>query len=192
MAVKSLARSGLITFDKYSSMLAGNEAFEPSAYDLLDTQILSSAAASVTLNGLSAYASSYRHLQVRWSGAGFSTYGDFYMFFNGDGTQGNYYSHQTYGGGGGPGLGSGGNAVFNYQWNGGSNATIIDIADAFQTTKFKTSRGISTNTLVGAGVLFFTSHVWRNTAAISSITFSNVRQNIPAGTRFSVYGIKVA
>jgi hypothetical protein len=93
--------------------------------------------------------------------------------------------------GGGVGVGNAAAPTINYQWSAGDNVSVIDILDCFNTGKFTTIKGISGNTLAGAGANFFGSVLWKNTAAITSITYSNTRQNHGAGSRFSLYGLKV-
>ena len=46
-------------------MLVGNEAFDPSSFDLIQTYTLSSNQASVTFSNLGDYSSTYKHLQLR-------------------------------------------------------------------------------------------------------------------------------
>jgi hypothetical protein len=158
------------------------------AFEHVITTVLTSSAGSITLD-LSALASTYKHLQIRYTG-NYTTYGNFNMTFNADNNSANYYNHSMYSTGTGIGAGAGGGPQISYQWNGGFNATVIDIYDAFSTTKNKTSRAISGNTIVGAGTNFYMSHLWNSTAAINAITFSKASENLPVGSRWSVYGIK--
>jgi hypothetical protein len=69
-------------------------------------------------------------------------------------------------------------------------AGVIDILDAYSTTKNKTMRtlnglsGGEVNIRVGSGL-------WRNTNAITSVTiFDADSTNLVTGSRFSIYGIK--
>jgi hypothetical protein len=163
------------------------------AFDLLETQILGSPAASVTFSNVGTnYGATYQHLQIRYTGT-YTTYGGFYMYLNGDGnSNGNYYNHSMYSTGGGLGNGAQADAQISYQWDAGINGTVIDLLDAFESTKFKNSRIMSGNTINGSGTNYYSSQFWKNTAAITSIQIFNVRQNIPTGARFSLYGIKAA
>lgn len=191
-AYKLSSRSLFGARTTYSSMLVGNTAYSPSSFDLLETQVLTSPATSITFSSLSSYASTYEHLQIRYTGV-MTTYGGFYMYLNGDGnSNGNYYNHSIYSTGSGVGAGAQADAQISYQWNGGVNATIVDILDAFNTNKFTTSRIMSGNTITGAGTNFFSSQLWKNTASLTSIQIFNVRENLPTGARFSLYGIKAA
>lgn len=186
MAVKSLAQSSLVIAPPTNSLLGR---YQPNAFHHLETVRLSAAASSISFTNLSNY-SDYQHFQLRISATGYSTYGDYYLTLNGDTTNSNYYSHSMYSTGGGVGAGNAVAPTINYQWSGGDNVSIIDIFDCFDTSKFTTMRGISGNTLAGAGANFFGSVLWRNTAVVTSLTYSNTRQNHGAGSRFSLYGLK--
>jgi hypothetical protein len=158
-------------------------------YDLLETQILSGAAASVTFSSLETYASIYDHLQLRHDSDGYTTYGSFQMRINGDATASNYRYHHFYAGGGAPTGDSGAAPLINYQWVAGPSSQVIDLHDAFSPSKFKTSKSFNGNTIAGAGMVSVMTHLWKNTAAIDSITILNERQNLPSGSRFSLYGL---
>jgi len=168
------------------------------SFDLLETQVLGSAVSSVTFSSLSTYASSYQHLQIRFtarstSGAGSTLYTNFTL--NSD-TGANYAWHSLRGNG--SNVGSFAGTSQNYGRSGlatgstaASNAfaaSVLDILDPFETTKNKTTRF-----LAGAGEIYLGSSFWNNTAAISSITVSEgYSSNFVTGSRFSLYGSKVA
>ena len=71
------------------------------------------------------------------------------------------------------------------------SATIIDLLDYTSTAKNKTVRsltGVDTN---GAGVVSLTSHLFATTSPINSISIGSVDGfNTPAGSTFSLYGVK--
>lgn len=189
MGVVKLSTAGILNFQKYSSMRAGIPLPPPKGYDLLESQVLSSSAASVTFSGLSQYAEDYKHLQIRYVGSGFTTYGSYVMAFNGDTTYANYAARNIYSAGAGLAVGIEVAPHIDYQWNGGLASGVIDILDAFETSKNKVSKNLLHNTVTGAGTLMLFSHMWMNTAAINSITFYNIRQNLPATFRMSIYGL---
>ncbi len=172
------------------------------SFDLLETQLVSSQTSSITFSSLSSYASTYQHLQIRMTVRGTrAANGDgFSIRFNGD-TATNYSRHglngfgsttpesygvanQSYGDAGAcPGTSSPGSTFA---------GTVLDILDAFETTKFKTIRTFSgqpgTQFQVG-----LSSGNWRSTNAISSITlFVQSGNDIAANSRLSLYGIKAA
>lgn len=205
--INSMARS-LITAKKYyRSMLAGNDAFNPGSFDLISTTILSSDTASVTFD-VSTLASTYKHLQIRYSAKSDRSSSDgndgLVTRINGDsGT--NYTNHLIYGQwyAGSTGNGVSAETAFNgmeYTYiagTGGSSSAIfgsgtMDFLDAFSTDKFKTRRVLWHNGLSSPfQQVSLTSNLWRNTAAITSLTLSvRYGSNLVSGSRFSIYGIK--
>lgn len=206
MAVKSLARSGLITFDKYSSMLAGNQAFEPGAFHLLTAQVLTSGQSSVIFTSLNAY-SDYQHLQLRITTRTNRTGADsdpVVMRFNLD-SGANYSTHGL--------IGYNIGASSAVTANGGTStahlfiseampvasssansfgAMVVDILDPFETTKNKTVRTLAAVKDAWSSVEL-RSGSWMNTAAINSITILPLLgSELAANSRFSLYGIKAA
>jgi hypothetical protein len=172
---------------------AGGAAALP-AYEQIATQVLSSGVASVTFSSIP---STYRHLEVRLTHREPSSNNNenALIQFNGD-TASNYSSHRLISDGA---IGSystltnyiryrvPGN-VFTGVWAGG----ILSILDYAQTTKNKTTKMLGGYCFGnGSSEIGLYSGSWRNTAAITSITFSSVNGNgIMAGSRFSLYGIK--
>lgn len=163
-------------------------------YELISTTLITSATPSVTFD-TSSLASNYKHLQIRLVGRPASTNVNFFMRFNND-SGSNYSFHEVYS-----------YAVAAVQSGSGLNVTsmkatysdsavstsygagIIDILDAFSTSKNKTIRGF-----VGAmqdKFVALRSGLWNNTASINSILlYSEGGVNIAAGSRFSLYGIR--
>ena len=170
------------------------------SYDLLETQVLGSAAASVTFSSLSTYASSYQHLQLRVTArtSRADTGDDIILRFNNDSTVANYRYHALYGTGSVAGsenaqVATGARFM---QATGANftasafNAGVCDILDPFETTKNKTIRTLS-------GVpgsydrIWLASNLWANTSAVTSITLvSGFSANFVTGSRFTIYGIK--
>lgn len=171
-------------------------------YELISTSILGSNAASVTFSSLNTVASSYKHLQLRIS-ARATTGGDqnsLQVRFNNDAGF-NCYTHsmyalnssQIYGQGFGArdaiqvdSIPSAANVANMFSSN------IIDIFDFSSTVKKKTLRsryGVSgySSSSYGVGI---TSGMWNSTAAITSILIYISGNNILAGSRFSLYGIR--
>jgi hypothetical protein len=173
---------------------------ELSAYELIETVIVSgTAAASVVFSGLGAYASDYKHLQIRSvnreTGAGnlVSTS----VRFNSD-SAANYATHRLFG------LGTGvtsqsfisQTSMFYSGAPGSSEAAnifvgaIVDILDFSSTTKNKTVRTFSGVMSSSSSEIYLSSGLWRSTAAITSITLSPTNTAHAIGSRFSLYGIK--
>ena len=168
------------------------------AYDLLETQVLTSSASSVTFTGLGSY-TDYKHLQIRALGRSSDSYGAVsgWIILNGDTTSGVYGAH--YLAGYGSSVTSNGwtsNKADLYGWFGATNtanaftALITDIYDFSSTTKKTTMR-----TLTGAEGSSFDnielrSHSYNSTDAITSIQLVVSASNFVAGSRFSLYGVQ--
>jgi hypothetical protein len=182
---------------------AGVSGEVPSDYELITTTILGTTAASITFSGLAAYASIYKHLQiravVRSDRAGLDR-DLFYGRLNGD-TGNNYSAHSLVG----PG-----NAVVSFNaiptsvfelfsylpaatsTSGEFGAYVLDLLDAYSTSKNKTIRGLSSGTIRSSeSGIILTSGVWRNTNAVTeAVLFSGTSNSFIAGSRFSLYGIR--
>jgi hypothetical protein len=169
------------------------------SFDLLETQVLGTAAASVTFSSLSTYAATYQHLQiravVRTSRA--TTSDVIQLRFNSD-SGNNYAQHGLYGNGSivGSYAGVPRSAAFAMESSANNTtanvfgAAVMDILDPFETTKNTTFRTM--NGVTSYNVISLASSLWNNTAAITTMTFtSDGGANFVSGTRFSLYGIKV-
>ena len=169
-----------------------------SDYELIGSVYLSSSQASVTFD-LTGLSSTYKHLQIRgtFRSTRSATGEVFAMRFNGD-TATNYSWHLLQGNGStvvsdagvsadymrcALGVGSSGTAnVF--------GGAVIDILDAFQTTKHKTIRSL-TGQASNTNFVNLQSGSWRNTNALSSITmFPAFGNDLAQYCRFSLYGLK--
>jgi hypothetical protein len=169
-----------------------------SSYELIQTEILSSAAASVSFSSLVTYASIYKHLQIRYVAKSASGGSDdsLRVRLNGD-TGSNYTLHQLLGTGSSvistsatsqtgsfPGIIAGGTATANSFGLG-----IIDILDPYSTTKNTTLRSLTG--LQSANLIGLRSGVHISTVAITSLTLTaSSNTNLAVGSRFSLYGIK--
>jgi hypothetical protein len=181
---------------------AGVSGVIPGDYELISTTILGGTAASITFSNLGDYSSTYKHLQVRYTGRSnqAQTYAGLRLTFNGD-TAANYGSHILYGNGSNvfsAAYSSTSNILLDQHEITGASVTasifgsgIYDILDAYSTTKNKTVRFFG-----GRGAIpqddkkiDLGSGLWRNTASITSITFTP-NGDLIAGSRFSLYGIR--
>ena len=194
MPIKSLSSSSLLDFQKYSSVLAGNDPFIlfTSPYELLETQVLTTNETSITFSSLGTYAADYKHLQIRMSARG-STTANLVTVINAD-TAANYSWHIIEANGStvsGAGLGSRTymfNAVTTAQTD-GFNAGVVDLLDAYNTNKYLTIRTLSGVT-GSSNYVHFASGSWRNTASLTSIELKRVSGLHTIGSRFSLYGLK--
>jgi hypothetical protein len=110
--------------------------------------------------------------------------------FNGD-TGTNYSRHELRGNG--SSVTSSASANYDYflfgVWGSAVGASVVDLLDPFETTKFKTGKALSG--WIGADGVQLTSGNWRNTAAVTSILVKNQgSETFRIGTRISIYGLK--
>jgi hypothetical protein len=166
-------------------------------YELIETSILTSSASSVTFSNLGTYSSTYKHLQIRLAvrtsnaGTGFVV-----GRFNSDGGS-NYRAHWIRGNGSDVGSSESGLATRFYasRFDAATNVFcpgVIDILDAYSTTKNKTTRTFTGNHGTSPNEIYLFSGLWMNTASITSITLlpDGGSGTLSAGSRFSLYGIK--
>jgi len=163
------------------------------AFDLLETTILGSDTASVSFTSLnSTYGSDYKHLQVRIvnrSGRSDTNDGVRVRMNTNDAAQ----EHSLEGNGSSVfSTSKSGNfdpiIVANNSPTGEFSATILDILDAFDTSKNTTMRALTGY----SSYLQLTSGLYTSTSAVDELLFSNFGGNILTGSRFSLYGIKAA
>ena len=202
--IKSASRSSLVEDVKYNSMSAG---VVPSSEYLIESRVLDTAVTQVTFNNLDQFAGIYKHLQVvisaRSDRADAGT-DNLRVFINSNTTNTSYASHVLVGTGSTVNSGADiGDTLFTNIIGattaalGPANAfyaNIIDILDAFSTTKNKTLRSLSGNEAPDAGgrarAIELRSLLFMSTNAISSLQFDQrFGSNFVAGSRFSIYGV---
>jgi hypothetical protein len=148
----------------------------------------------------------YTHLELRSLNINTGTGGSPWQAnnlirFNSD-TGSNYARHSLIGNGSPPASaegvssvtfilgGKGGNLNGSYTNYVGSQVTsILDYAN---TNKYKTVRTLTGADFNGAGEVFFTSGLWMDTNAITSITITNDAGDLAEYSHFALYGIKGA
>ena len=171
-------------------------------YELIQTQIVSgTSTSSVVFSNLGNFSTTYKHLQVRLvARAGRALQNEpLYMSFNGVGGT-SYATHAIAGNGSGffvegtanlssierVGIIAGSTAEAN-----NFGATVIDILDAFSTTKNKTTRALGGVAPASGPIVGLYSGLFNSTASITSITFTNFSATaFVANSRFSLYGIR--
>lgn len=195
--ITSLTRSLVSSKSWYRSMLAGNDAYNPGSFDLISTTILGSTTASVTFD-VSTLASTYKHLQIRMSTRSDRSGGATISYKYNSDTGSNYTMHYLQGNGSSVASGAYTALPYNYYIDIASASTasnnftpaVMDIADAFSTSKNKTSKVFWGGDPQWTAVNIRTS-VWLSTSAITSIQlYEYSGANFVAGSRFSIYGIK--
>ena len=171
-----------------------------SSYESIATQTVG--AGGVSSVTFSSIPSTYKHLQVRCINRDSTTIyysNDLYMNFNGD-TGSNYSFHRLYGTGSVAQVDNGATQTYMLigQQATAKNASgyfggnVIDILEYANTNIYKTSRGLGGVDLNGNtdGRMMFQSGNWRNTAAITSITFRAATGNLEQYSSFALYGVK--
>ena len=145
--------------------------------------------------------SGYKHLQLRTIGRTdrVSTTDNLKITLNGD-TGSNYYlSHFIFGDGSTATAGNDGAGTYalNYRLTAATagasifGAIVTDILDYTSTNKNKTIRALGGQDRNGAGELFFSSALWTQTSAITSITLAPLTgTNFVQYSSFALYGIK--
>ena len=166
------------------------------SYESIATVTLGSSTSSISFSSIPA---TFKHLQIRGilrSPTG-TNVGGGKVTFNGDTTSGNYTFHRLVGDGssasayGQTGIEFILRCALNSTTSGIFGASVVDILDYANTSKYKTTRaltGADTNDINGVLGLF--SQLWMNTAAISSITITPSEANFSQYSQLALYGIK--
>ena len=182
---------------KSRSMLVGNTYYEPGSYYSIATTTLSTSTATITFSSIP---DTFTHLQIRYIARSdfATTEADFLYSLNSDTTSSNYNYHRLIGNGTAAYSQSSTSSRIVGQ-NTGSSATsgmfaagVIDILDYALTSKYKTIRNLIGNDRNGGGTTGVYSNLWRNSAAISSITLTPDSGNWVQYSHFALYGIKGA
>jgi hypothetical protein len=172
-----------------------------SDYELIETAIVSgTATSSVTFSSLATYASTYKHLQIRHLTRN-STTGNEAIQIRFNGVSSAVYSwHSLYNNqSGGLLTGSAFNATNITSYPGANSdapanvfmPAVIDILDAFSTTKNKTTRQLA-GARFGASAqeVSLYSGCFQSTASTTSLSLTTQGGVFVAGSRFSLYGIR--
>lgn len=164
----------------------------PSTYTPITTTTLSSATSTVTLSSIP---STYTDLVLVVNYWSTGSYSDSVIRFNSDsGT--NYSSTQIWG--------PNGSSTYTQRFSGvssiylpttsntsGGSMALINVMNYANTSIYKTA-GVNANDLVN-GRKYLNIGLWRNTAAINSITITATNSvNYAVGSTFTLYGIKAA
>ena len=167
------------------------------AYELIESQVLSSSASSVTFSSIP---QDYKHLQIRMvvRSASTSANRSIQYQFNAD-TGANYAQHSLVANGSVVGSGSGyGLTYISDEFVpeadsptgifGAAVAEILDYSNTAKNTTLKTlsGTGVSTQVLWPIGLH---SGLWNNTSAVTQIKLTPLG-SAAAGSRFSLYGIR--
>jgi hypothetical protein len=178
----------------YASQISGH-LFAPSgAYDSIATAVGTGSNDEITFSSIP---STYTHLQVRGIANASNVGSTMNIRLNGDGAS-NYTRHRLIGdGSSASALGSTSQPQIPFFANAGlptaSNTYgvfVIDILDYTNTNKYTTVRLLSGQDSNGSGGVDFTSGLWLNTAAVTSLTLRINTSTFSTPTQFALYGIK--
>jgi len=189
----------LIPFGVLSAAGAGGVGFS-SDYELIETIILTAQVNSVEFSSLGTYSSTYKHLQVRTvarSFAGGVAETDLLMRLNGD-TGANYARHVLRGFSNSITSESQtsqtsmrvGNIAARSAAASEFSGAIIDILDAYSTTKNKTVKSLSGITPAYGTEMKLLSNLRISTHSTTSITLLPGQTPFEVGCRFSLYGLR--
>ena len=199
--VYKLTASSIKGRTNYGSMLAGNTAYVP-PFDfesIATVTVGSGGAANVEFTSIG---TDWTHLQIRLmvrSTTGGSNQDELRLQINSD-TGSNYARHNLFANG--SSVTASGNATQTFIYCGGAvrdgvtsgiySVGVIDILDYRNTNKYKTLRSLNGDDQNGAGSLNFSSGLWMNTNAITSIKLYPEANNFKQYSHFALYGIKGA
>jgi hypothetical protein len=188
----------------FASQITGHlQTDNGSMFPIRSYVVPSGGAASVTFSSIP---STYTHLQIRYTSRmnTAATWDYDKITFNSD-TGSNYAWHHLYGNGASAVAGSATSQTYAYNGamtsnNAGSNifgATITDILDYSNSSKYKTVRSLTgyDNNGSGAndiskGAIFLRSGLWMNTNAITSITLTPDTGSFVQYSSVALYGVK--
>jgi len=191
--LQTLANGSAYGYRSLSAAAAG-------AFESIATASGTGSSGTITFSSIP---STYTHLQIR--GIGRTTtastgFDDLLVRFNSDSSAS--YTYHALTGDGSTASAFGGTAQTSaiivdglYRNNVTANtmaSVIIDLVDYAVTTKNKTLRTFNGGDVNGSGKIYLQSHLWINTAAVSSITLVASGTNFGTQSVFSLYGIKGA
>jgi hypothetical protein len=171
-------------------------------YELIATEILGTATSSVTFSSLATYASTYKHLQVRYTArttGAFVATGGIGIQLNSD-TGNNYATHTLTGNGASVASSAFTSQAFVFVGFAAANlaasnifgTAVFDILDAYSSSKNKTIRSLTGGHFASDNrSIALRSGLWLNTDAITTLRIdARDSSDFVAGSRFSLYGIK--
>ena len=177
-----------------ASQISGH-LFAPSgAYDSISTGVGTGSNTEITFSSIP---STYKHLQVRGIANATNVGESINIRLNGDSAS-NYTRHRLIGDGStASAVGTVSNNQVTFLGNAGlptvSNTYgvfVIDILDYTDTNKYTTMKVLSGQDSNGSGGVEFTSGLWLNTAAVTSLSLRINSSSYTTATQFALYGIK--
>jgi hypothetical protein len=184
---------------KYRSMLAGNAAYSPYAFESIASATGTGSSNTITFSSIP---STYQSLQIRAIARNTVSSGNaissFNIQLNNDSTLANYTTHGLYGNGttasayGVTSSYTSGAMALNGVAADTMAVNIIDIQDYASTTRNKTIRSLKGGDTNGGGNVELASGLYISTSAITSISFIASANSFATSTTFALYGIKGA
>jgi hypothetical protein len=170
-----------------------------SDYELITTTVLTGNTASVTFSNLGDYSSTYKHLQIRFTGRTTRSANSdvLAMRLNGD-TGSNYAYHQLNGNGS---IVESDAGTSQAQMRAGRitaasaaasafGTGVVDILDPYSSSKNTTIRSLTGYSIASEPIVTLFSSFFNNTASITQITLFGLFNDLVSGSRFSLYGVK--
>jgi hypothetical protein len=188
MAIRSL-KSGIFS----RSAMVGNTLIYPGSFESIAT---ANGTGSSGIISFSSIPSTYTHLQIRGIANAGGVNADLNIRLNGDNTS-IYTRHRLVGDGSSasslgqtsrPWITFLGNAALSSNTN-TYGVFVCDILDYTNTNKNTTVRVLSGQDSNGSGGVDFTSGLWPNTAAVTSISIQLNSGNFTTPTQFALYGV---
>lgn len=175
--------------------ITGSGGASLSSYESIATASLSGTTNTVTFSSLGS--TNYKHLQIRGMFIATSAGGSVELTFNGTGGT-SYARHylradgSTVSAAGVASTSVAANMFPNGLYTANPCVAIIDILDAFSTTKNKTVRVFEGQDANGSGMCVLESGLFMSTSALSSITLTTSVGNFTSSSSIALYGIKEA
>jgi hypothetical protein len=190
VSVRKFSSASISSAAIKSSKLWDQETF-PGTYESISTAIVDSGgAASIEFTSIP---STYTHLQIRCLvQANSSGNSALALNYNSDTTAGNYYRRALLGDGSSASTQQAQQFYAGVITDNAWSINIIDILDYKNTNKYKTTRVLSGRENNSTGAVFFTSQLWMNTNAISTINISPAAANFIQYSSIALYGIRGA
>jgi hypothetical protein len=170
------------------------------AYDSIATTTVSSSVSTITFSSIPA---TYTHLQLRIIARGTVAQGEMQTFYRFNSDTGTNYAYHLFRGNGSAAFSDGGTSASQASAQtrySAANATsgifgagVTDILDYANTSKYTTIRNLGGVDANGSGQVYYTSGLWMNTSAVTSITIGiNDGGDFAQYSSFALYGIKGA
>jgi hypothetical protein len=178
------------------SLLAGNAAYDPAGFFLIQRVAGTGSSGTITFSSIP---SNYKHLQIRLLARSTQTgVSNISALIQCNGDTGSNYARHTLSGDGASATASGTSStslMTLFRITAASAAAnimgvgIVDIQDYESTTKYKTLRSISGQDENGVGSIRLQSGLWQSTSAISSLSIYLSSDSFTTTTSVALYGM---